>query len=486
MTRFARASGSKSSNEKCAEDSTPWHLMKQQVIQGEQNSEQEYDTNWKSVLDTEKKIEENKKSVWCEFEKPKVKDKNINTIKKFKSSDKTHKSVDTDQSLITDSPVGKNKFKQTSQDEILSLANSNTEDNHSIADKKSKIKNSKNKSYFDVKESSKVETLNSEKQCKSSIMMDTANNSDDEKSEISSNDNLENNKLIESSGKRSFSKNHKRKNNESNESEEDNFSKEIASGDLSLNESYKTIADNSDIRHMNRNNTATWQKHNKSERPYKRRKVDEGDVKLEINGLEIWVTRLDGFYIKTEDAERIKQLEKDLLSRGVSKQEVRGVIKKERRNAEKSLARLKKKVCFNCRKGGHTLSACPKLMDNGAQVVGNGICYKCGSTEHTHFQCKVNSGQSYKFATCFICKQEGHISRQCPDNPRGIYPTGGGCRLCGDVTHFRRECPTLQKKSNKITVGFIDEDIETLDDKPERPVFKNTNNKKQNKIVKFN
>ncbi len=30
----------------------------------------------------------------------------------------------------------------------------------------------------------------------------------------------------------------------------------------------------------------------------------------------------------------------------------------------------------------------------------------------------------YAYATCFICGETGHLSRMCPDNPRGIYPEG--------------------------------------------------------------
>lgn len=38
---------------------------------------------------------------------------------------------------------------------------------------------------------------------------------------------------------------------------------------------------------------------------------------------------------------------------------------------------------------------------------------------------------------------QGHISRQCPDNPRGIYPKGGACKECGDVTHLKKDCPKV-------------------------------------------
>ena len=78
-------------------------------------------------------------------------------------------------------------------------------------------------------------------------------------------------------------------------------------------------------------------------------------------------------------------------------------LKRERRMAEKSLARSKKMVCFNCRQPGeihchtenvcitrkynpgHMLADCPGAIENGGQVdaPNAGQCYKCGSLEHS-------------------------------------------------------------------------------------------------------
>ena len=85
-----------------------------------------------------------------------------------------------------------------------------------------------------------------------------------------------------------------------------------------------------------------------------------------------------------------------------------------------STKRNLQRQCFRCRKPGHFLADCPELTSD----CGTGICYKCGSTEHSYRECKIVKGDNFKNALCFICKQMGHITKQCPDNPRGLYPNG--------------------------------------------------------------
>ena len=53
---------------------------------------------------------------------------------------------------------------------------------------------------------------------------------------------------------------------------------------------------------------------------------------------------------------------------------------------------------------------------------------------------------AYPYATCFVCKKVGHISKDCPDNAHGLYPNGGCCLECGSVRHLRKDCPEKQKK----------------------------------------
>merc|ERR1719427_2200419 len=197
-----------------------------------------------------------------------------------------------------------------------------------------------------------------------------------------------------------------------------------------------------------------------------------------------------GFRVKMEDQQRLQKLCKQLKATGMSKQELEATMKKERRTAEKSLARSKKLVCFNCREPGHMLSDCPnaKAEENDMTHAASGHCFKCGSLEHTSKDCKskLKRENAYRFAVCFICKQEGHLAKACPDNPKGLYPKGGGCVFCGSVEHLKRDCPRKVEKdmAQGVRVGTIGNDLE------EEPMMhvgkvKKIKQKKVSKVVAF-
>ena len=74
----------------------------------------------------------------------------------------------------------------------------------------------------------------------------------------------------------------------------------------------------------------------------------------------------------------------------------------------------------------------------------------------------------------------------CPDNPKGLYPKGGGCVFCGSVEHLKRDCPRKVEKdmAQGVRGGTIGNDLE------EEPMMqvgkgKKIKQKKVSKIVAF-
>ncbi|KAI4500355.1 hypothetical protein M0802_004772 [Mischocyttarus mexicanus] len=439
MTRYTRAKGAKASNERVPNDATPWQVMKQQLTE---NKTIEKKVKTAKELLSEKQETNNTETIsWASFDDDKS-NKNVNkeTISKKKKEKKEKKEKKKDINNENKSET------QVKDDDVNSDA---------------KIINNENNSSQSHQALSKRQKRNMKRQNKSLPNSTTKTSTNKEESK-NNNTNFSDSKHSNVNYPPRFNRNYSNGNNFNNRVNQYN------NGSMSKPvKKRKAPKIRDDLEH-------------------KRRKPDCGAIKMMINGVEVEIVKYDGFPVKKEDAERLKELRKKMVMKGIPKSEIDSAMKLERRKAEKELARAKKHVCFHCRKSGHNLSDCPELAN---EQSGTGICYKCGSTEHTHFECKVTKNPQYRYATCFICREQGHISNQCPDNPRGIYPDGGACKICGDVTHLKKDCPDLikEKEESTITVDKItDGTLESLDVTSEKNKSSHTNsNTAKSKIVKF-
>jgi hypothetical protein len=59
------------------------------------------------------------------------------------------------------------------------------------------------------------------------------------------------------------------------------------------------------------------------------------------------------------------------------------------------------------------------------------------------------------YATCFICKQQGHLSSRCPKSSHGLYPNGGCCHVCNSKDHRYRDCPDRLKTEDGEERSFV-------------------------------
>ncbi|KAM3965850.1 LOW QUALITY PROTEIN: uncharacterized protein ACR2FA_000177 [Aphomia sociella] len=499
MTRFARSRGSKASNEKTPEDSTPWEVMKEQLQlakkeKDEQKIRQEAENrrieNYENFLKEQKT--QKRKAVWCDFPETEgnqvlntgmknKKKKNGNKIKeiseKSSTSDVMNSSNINDTNISIEIKKKKNKNKNSlnphdsneanvnKQLQEVKVENETLESNDPSVSKEKKNKRHENENLLNTQDSNDVNVNKQLHEVKVEKDTSESNYTSASKNKKKNKKNKNGNSLNpQDSNDVNVNKQwHEVKGeNETSESNNTSISKKNKKKSLqtNTNPSASQIIENEPLpTDENKNSyTVTKQFNNKKNKekklingkPVRRKEINDNSFQLIINGKEVELVRFDGFPVMKKDAERLHELKVNMLHKGIPKSEIQRTMKLERRRAEKALARVKRDVCYNCRKGGHNLSDCPDLKSKIPGVdAAEGVCFKCGSTEHRQFECKVQRDKEFRFATCFICKEPGHIARQCPDNPKGLYPNGGSCKLCGDVTHLRKDCPTVDKKEEK-------------------------------------
>ncbi|KAJ8923454.1 hypothetical protein NQ315_002013 [Exocentrus adspersus] len=570
MTRFARAKGSKASNERVPEEATSWGEMRQQLLDKNkeiENNKKQKDafeqrsTNYKAFLEECEK--DNVKNInWAEFPNTENSTNGKNYERKNRNivtesdSDEPPEEVSSKIEII-EPFVAKKKKKVNSKKPLkitIEKTNSSVEHNEengeleTISQKINMKKKTPNDTLPDKRNIKKIKTKtqkhglneiqtnihnttsngsqpstntvqkkrkvtkdekNSKKQLKKRCWrrpknkLKAKNKNKNQKPKIVKENLTEADlKKIEKKKKRFIKQLEKKKKaraERKRQKEEEHKSQEnnIAAGDTQIEndtpvKSYDTNKNTYSNKSLNKPNKIDNKNKGKvrdnEQHPRKKPLVPH---KMFINGKELEIDYVDGFPVKKEDALRLQKLRRQMISKGLPRSEINIALKLERRKAEKALAREKKKVCFHCRKSGHNLSECPDYEKNEvAHTTPSGICFKCGSTEHTHFECKVVRSQDFKFATCFICNEQGHIARQCPDNARGLYPKGGACNVCGDVTHLKKDCPKYQVQQEKQEKNMRIETLggsnpDTLEDKSDERGGTLLRRKSPNKIIKF-
>lgn len=184
------------------------------------------------------------------------------------------------------------------------------------------------------------------------------------------------------------------------------------------------------------------------------------------------VLKLKRFRKELKDENAIKK-RVDLLK--LKKRKLKSLYGKIQEKLDK--LKLSKVRCFRCRKRGHTVADCTyvegeevldseandglnlntnnleveksKIKKNNLQSKsseeGKVLCYNCGSNEHNLHGCNLPIDyKNLPFAECFICKNKGHISSNCPESDKGIYIRGGSCYVCNGKDHLAKNCPEKQ------------------------------------------
>lgn len=258
MTRFARAKGSKASNERLPNEATPWNVMKQQIEENKNKSLEKKKSAKELLKEHEDFFNEstNKNTQeWAEFEdnrskSDKRKHKNSNLKRNFTKNSKNN-------------VTSENNIKDSQKD---------TEENIGTDKKTTKSSNKKKKEQ----NINNTISVSSEK---------------DSAQELNTPQDTHSNYVVLSKRQK---RNQKRKLEMSNDGSK-KFKKDVSGKN---------------------NNIHTKKEKIKKKGEYKRRKSDAGVTKIVINGVETEIVMYDRFPVKKEDAERLAELKQKMIMKG--------------------------------------------------------------------------------------------------------------------------------------------------------------------------
>lgn len=359
MTRFARAKGSKASNEKIREEATPWHIMKQQL---EDSLAKEKSVETKEKTKTARQLlEEKDKSLpvsnnWAEFDKltkqkkskvvdsGKIQKTSEKKIKKKKLKEALEKQGENNTDLVKDVSE-KLKTKQINSDE---QTKSKKSERKNVSSNVSPLKNEEKKEKKMKKKKKRTNTESSEISEQTVAKQKKQKIENSEKSE-------ENSEELKTKPTEKLSKRQKRnlkKKNQNSETANSDKLKKKNENTKTVNNEKKSVFDTnendwntevnfgksnktfnseekSDIQDRNQNRfgrfdrqRANMKNHHlrkpkiRDDKEHQRRKPVPS-TKLMINGMEIEVVMYDGFPIQKEDADRLKELKQQMVIKGL-------------------------------------------------------------------------------------------------------------------------------------------------------------------------
>lgn len=428
MTRFARAKGSKASNERIPEKSTPWAIMKQELLEKSHNLKVEKDekevnkqkiTNYKKFL-KEKEEEESKHTVWASF--PVQRNKSLLLDNKSKKSFKAKTQMnDVGRSQLAQGKMKEKKLKlvlvkeKQFKNSISAMEKIDSSLHKNVKEEKKKDKKTggiENKTKDGKGEGEQehrimINSVTKTKKKRSKQMKMGAQEVDSIKTKkiapknVSSINNLKKKKKNgkqmkdEESGEKTKNtkklKNLKKEKTELTETDLKKIEKKkqkkikqllkkkqfkeklkdqkVTAEDQKLNKprnskenetvsngisAVKTTLEENNLQE-DKNKVEKLSKKQMVQLKNKKKKISDGEPqrrkpslphKMFINGKELEISYVEGFPVKKEDAERLKKLRKEMISKGLPRSQIDAALKLERRRAEKSLAREKKKVGY--------------------------------------------------------------------------------------------------------------------------------------------
>lgn len=289
MTRYTRAKGSKASNERIPNEATPWHVMKQQLIEN-LSKKQEFSEKTKSV----KELLENKQNKfttndiesvnnsWAEFpdNSEREKDLMINKIKKNQKIQLNKAKIENDTKINKPNILF---------DKLNKKRKKNVQDISKIEKNKNDVTINTNESQNEKVISFKRQKYNKEKSLNENLFNIAENNNDNFALKNTNNNKNINVKINQTR----FNKN-----------------------SITKSQKYKDIPNKFGMKKFDNQKKKKKPPKIRDDKEHKRRKPDLGSSKIIINGIEIEIVKFNGFPIKKEDADRLNDLKQKMIMKG--------------------------------------------------------------------------------------------------------------------------------------------------------------------------